>query len=97
MMGRPLVAARSGGLTDIVADGETGLLVPRGDAQALRDAIRYLLDHPEQRANMGTLAKQRVVRFQAKTVISRIEQAYRELLSGRSLKDEYSQTLARSR
>ncbi|MBO0791756.1 MAG: glycosyltransferase family 4 protein, partial [Ktedonobacteraceae bacterium] len=97
LMGRPIVAARSGGLTDIVADGETGLLVPRGDARALGDAIQSLLDDPDRRARMGTMAKQRVVEFQAKTVVSLIEQTYQELLDTSSHNDEQSQALAGSR
>jgi len=97
LMGKPIVAARSGGLTDIVADGETGLLVPRGDAQALGTAIQHLLDDPERRASMGAQATQRVVAFQATTVVSRIEQAYQELLGLSSLDGESAQMLAGSR
>ncbi|MFL5628816.1 MAG: glycosyltransferase, partial [Ktedonobacteraceae bacterium] len=76
----PIIAARNGGLTDIVVDGETGLLVPPGDPQALRAAIQSLLDDPAIRERMGALAKQRVMGFQAKSVISRFEQVYQELL-----------------
>ncbi len=79
-MGKPLVAARSGGLIDIVAEGETGLLVPPGDPQELRAAIQFLLDHPERREQMGKLAKERVLQFQAQAVLSRFEQVYRELV-----------------
>ena len=79
-MGRPVIASRIGGLTDIVVDGETGCLVPPGNVQALRDAIYNLLRDPGQRARMGMMAKQRVAAFQAEYVISRIEQIYREIL-----------------
>lgn len=79
-MGRPVIASRIGGLTDIVVDGETGCLVPPGNVQALRDAIYHLLRDPGQRARMGMMAKQRVVAFHAKDVVSHIEQIYRELL-----------------
>lgn len=41
---RPLVASRVQGLTEIVEDGRTGLLVPPGDAPALAEAIARLLD-----------------------------------------------------
>jgi glycosyltransferase involved in cell wall biosynthesis len=85
MMGRPVIASRSGGLTDIVVDGETGLLVPPGDHQALRIAIQSLLDNPARRERMGTLAKQRVVEFQAKSVVSRFEQVYQALLEADSV------------
>jgi len=45
---RPVIATRGGGAVEIVRDGETGLLVPPGDAQALAAAIRHLLEHPDQ-------------------------------------------------
>lgn len=79
-MAKPLIAARSGGLIDIVIDGETGLLVTPGNPQALREAIQSLLDDPAKRERMGALAKQRCMEFQAKSVISRFEQIYQELL-----------------
>ena len=79
-MGRPVVASRIGGLPDIVVDGETGLLVAPGDWCALRQAIQRLLDNPELRRRMGAMAKQRVVEFQARTVVPRIEQVYQEVL-----------------
>lgn len=92
-MGRPLVATRSGGLTDMVEDGKTGLLVPRGDVQALRDAMQQMLDSPELCAQMGARAKQRVTAFQETTVVSRIEETYRELLGVATPDSEYVQTL----
>lgn len=80
VVGRPVIATRSGGLTDIVVDGETGLLVAPGDAHELREAIQSLLDDPDLRERMGMLAKQRVVRFQATSVVSQFEQVYHDLL-----------------
>lgn len=79
-MGRPVVASHIGGLPEIVVDGETGLLTAPGDWCALREAIQRLLDDPVLRERMGILAKQRVVEFQAATVVPRIEQAYQEVL-----------------
>jgi glycosyltransferase involved in cell wall biosynthesis len=78
--GRPIIASRIGGLADIVKDGESGLLVAPGNAQALREAIQSLLDDPPRRERMATLAKQRVAIFQAKTVVPRIEQVYQEVV-----------------
>jgi len=77
---RPIGASRIGGLTDIILDGQSGLLVPPGDAQALQQAIQCLLDDPERRACMGVMARQRVGQFLAKSVVSRIEEVYREVL-----------------
>lgn len=59
-LGKPVVAARSGGIPEAVQDGHTGILVPPGDAQALAAALRYLLQHPEQARAMGAAGRQRV-------------------------------------
>lgn len=79
-MGKPIIAARSGGLSDIVTDGETGLLVPPGDIQALRDAIEALVNDPVRRAHMGMMAKQCVPQFQAQSVVTRVEEIYNAII-----------------
>ena len=84
-MARPVVASRIGGLSDIVEDGVTGLLVPPGDVHALQQAIQTLMSDPAQRERMGRKARQRVTLFQAKTVVSRIEQTYNDVLHAGSV------------
>lgn len=59
---RPVVAARVGGLQDIVHHGETGLLFARGDAAALAQALGQLLDRPEMRVRMGAQGRATVER-----------------------------------
>lgn len=81
--GRPLVVSAVGGLPDLVADGETGLLVPPGDASALRDALGQLLSAPLLRGRMGRAARERARRFTVSTVTERIEQVYAEVAGGR--------------
>jgi glycosyltransferase involved in cell wall biosynthesis len=78
--GKPIAASSVGGLPDIVKDGETGLLVPPGDAHALSKAIQSLLADPARREHMGTMAKQRASKFQVREVVPRIEQAYQQVL-----------------
>lgn len=80
MMGKPVIASSIGGLADIVVDGETGCLVPPGDPHELGKALQSLLGDLVQREHMGKMAKQRVAEFQAKSVVSRIEQVYYEVL-----------------
>ena len=78
--GRPVVASDAGGLPDLVVDGETGLVVPRGDARALHDALRALLDDPARRRRMGEAGRRRSRLFTASTVAGRIEDVYSALL-----------------
>ncbi len=60
--GLPVVAGRTDGVPAIVADGETGLLPPPGDAAAFARAVRALLDDPARREAMGQAAQARAVR-----------------------------------
>jgi glycosyltransferase involved in cell wall biosynthesis len=78
--GRAIVASSIGGLTDIVADGETGILVPPGDAFALETALRRLIDGADLRSNMGNAGARRIPMFQAGTVVPMIEQIYKRLV-----------------
>ncbi len=57
--GRPVVAAAVGGLLDAVEHERTGLLVPPGDAGALRTAIGRLLLDPTLRARLGAAGRER--------------------------------------
>jgi glycosyltransferase involved in cell wall biosynthesis len=57
----PVVATRSGGIPEIVAAGRTGLLVERGDAAALAEAILFLFANEDLRQTMGKAARQRVL------------------------------------
>jgi glycosyltransferase involved in cell wall biosynthesis len=51
--GLPVVAARTGGIPEMIEDGETGLLVPPRDATALARAIGRLLDEPALAARLS--------------------------------------------
>jgi phosphatidyl-myo-inositol dimannoside synthase len=57
--GRPVVASAVGGLLDLVAHGETGLLVPPGDAKGLREALTWLLSDGDLRRRMGEAGRAR--------------------------------------
>jgi glycosyltransferase involved in cell wall biosynthesis len=59
--GIPVVASDLPGVRTVVASGETGVLVPPKDVDALRRALSELLSHPEQRHTMGRAARARVL------------------------------------
>jgi glycosyltransferase involved in cell wall biosynthesis len=61
-MGIPVIANRSPGLMDYVIDGKTGILVEPGDKEALRNAIEFLITHPEEAQRMGRNARLTVER-----------------------------------
>jgi glycosyltransferase involved in cell wall biosynthesis len=81
--GRPVVAAASGGIVDMVRDGVTGLLVPPGDAAALAAALESLLGDPVRLAAMGAAAPAAVRPFTVSAVVARIEAAYRRAIGAR--------------
>ncbi|MBA3521647.1 MAG: glycosyltransferase family 4 protein [Gemmatimonadales bacterium] len=60
---RPVVASRVGGIPEFVSDGETGILVPPADPDALADAVLMLLADPERRAAMGAAGRERMERL----------------------------------
>lgn len=59
--GKPVVACRTGGVTDAVVDGTTGLVVEAGDSAALFEAIRSLLQVPGLARALGSAGRQRVL------------------------------------
>ena len=58
--GRGVVGSRVGGIPDLVMDGETGILVPAGDAVALADAIERVLSDIALAERLGAAARIRV-------------------------------------
>jgi glycosyltransferase involved in cell wall biosynthesis len=84
--GRPVVASAVGGLRDLVVDGETGLLVPPGDAAALHDALVRLLGDAELRSRLGAAARARAAEhFSWERAVSLTLTAYEDALPGRRL------------
>jgi glycosyltransferase involved in cell wall biosynthesis len=79
--GRPVVASAVGGLTDLVVDGETGLLVPPRDPVALRAALTRLLRDASLRRRMGAAGRLRAQeRFSWEAVTSATVAAYKMAL-----------------
>jgi glycosyltransferase involved in cell wall biosynthesis len=79
--GVPVVASRTGGLPELVIDGQTGLLVEPGDVAALRAAMLRLLGGGNNRQMMSAAAARRAPEFMAGSVIDRLEALYAEVLA----------------
>ncbi len=58
--GLPVVATRIAGIPELVDDGQSGLIVPPGDAGAFAEALNALLDDAARRARMGEAGRNRV-------------------------------------
>ena len=56
-MGKPVICSRTIGQIDVIVEGTTGLLVPVGDSNALREAIRFLWNNPAEAKRMGQEAR----------------------------------------
>jgi glycosyltransferase involved in cell wall biosynthesis len=83
-MGTPLVMTDVSGAPDLIADGVTGLLVPRGDAAALAQALRTLHGDPDLRGRLASAARAAVERRLTLTqVIPRFADAYRRVAEER--------------
>jgi glycosyltransferase involved in cell wall biosynthesis len=83
-VGTPVVASRVGGVPEVVVDGQTGLLVPPGDAQALAAACAQLLRNRDLAARLGRAGAERArARFGIERLVRDIEDLYRELLDRR--------------
>jgi starch synthase len=59
--GTAVVGSRTGGIPEVVADGETGLLVPAGEPEPLAAALNTLLGDPDRAAAMGQAGRKRAV------------------------------------
>jgi len=79
-MGKPIVATKCGGPSEMLVDGESGFLVETNDPEALAAKIELLAKDPELQARMGKSAIRRVKsRFSLETFVSRFSSAYRQL------------------
>ena len=80
-VGKPVVAARAGGLPEIVEHEVTGLLLPPGDVTACATAVTRLLSDPALRARFGAAGRLRAESlFDPAAHAERVLQAYREVL-----------------
>ncbi|MHB0868227.1 MAG: glycosyltransferase family 4 protein [Chloroflexota bacterium] len=74
--GLPTVASRAGGLSEVVAGGVTGILLPPADETALADAITRLRADPALRARLGAEARRRSPLFSWERIVRDLRDAY---------------------
>jgi glycogen(starch) synthase len=62
-VGRPVVATRTGGLPEVIADGETGLIVEPDDPEALLRAMLKLAEDHELAVRLGSAGRRRALEY----------------------------------
>lgn len=77
--GAPIVATDRGGPGEVVDDGETGLLCPVGDPQALADELVRVLEDDELASRLRSEGKRRLEAYRPAAVLDDYEDVYREL------------------
>ncbi|GAG21744.1 unnamed protein product, partial [marine sediment metagenome] len=82
-MAMPVVVSDAGGLPESVVHGETGLVVPAGNAAALAEALLSLLRDRNRAKEMGAAGRKRALEhYDRPRVVGRIAALYEELLGG---------------
>lgn len=82
--GTPVVATTAGAFPEVIADGETGILVPPADARALADAIAALLADPARRTAMGAAGTRRIEdQFSWRVCATKTAALYEDVLARR--------------
>lgn len=76
--GAPTIVTAPGGMQDVVADG-AGVLVPQGDAGALADAMRSILDDEQLSRALSRAGRARAEQYKAEAVLGRYERMLAEL------------------
>ena len=78
---KPVIASRVGGVYGVISEGETGLLCPPSDSDALADRIIELLKNPARAQEIGRRARERVVaEFPVSRMVEQTAAVYREVL-----------------
>lgn len=81
--GRAVVSSAIGGTDELIVNGESGVLVPPGDAPSLADALRRVLADHALRTRLGTRARVRAASaFSAAAATRAVTQVYEEALVG---------------
>ncbi len=76
----PVLSTNVGGVFDAVIDGETGLLVPSGDQQAMVEKLRLLLNDASLRCSLGQRGYELYLqKFTAQRMVSEVEQIYDQI------------------
>jgi glycosyltransferase involved in cell wall biosynthesis len=75
--GKPIVATNVGGIPELVRDGVSGFLVPRGDAVAAAERLNALASDPQLRIKLGDAGRKAVeAKFNLRRNVSQLLELY---------------------
>jgi len=81
-MGIPIIATTAGGISEIVEDGKSGLLVPPKNPEFLAEAVIKLLEDKSRQEKFSKEGRKRVIqKFEILAVVEKIEQVYQQLMN----------------
>ena len=84
LSGIAAVAYDVDGTREVCVDGETGRLIAPGDLENLRDAVQWMMDHPDERQRMGQCGQVMCRhRFAASTMVEHLDAIYASVLAGK--------------
>lgn len=82
-VGLPIVATDVCGIGEVIVDGETGRLIEQRKPRALANAIRHMLEHPEEAERMACAARKKVLQmFDTRSNVERLRQLYLSVMDG---------------
>ena len=77
----PVIATRTGGLPEVVVEGDTGYLLPVGDVQGMAERAIEILSNPELRKRMGRRGRELAVeRFDEEKIVPRYRELYERVI-----------------
>jgi glycosyltransferase involved in cell wall biosynthesis len=80
--GKAVICSRMGGLSEIIVDGETGLLFEAGNTDELAEKIRHLWDRPDRCRQMGLAGRRRVLsEYSASRYYDRLMETYEKAMA----------------
>lgn len=80
-LGLPVIGVNAGGVPEYVDNGKNGFIVEPGNVKAIAEAMKKFIEHPELRENFGQNAKESVIKYDADTIVDKIEGIYKGLLA----------------
>jgi glycosyltransferase involved in cell wall biosynthesis len=79
--GKPVIASEGGGASEVMEEGKCGFLTPRGDYEALADAIKMMICNPGAAEQAAALARTRALaRYGAQFTTRAVQSVYEEIL-----------------